>query len=119
MVVRDSRMSVSGQEALRCPGVFRRPFRKSGSGREALPVVWVWSGGLLGWRGVVGRPSRISGNGQEALQDVWKWSAGPPDVWEALLDVCEGSGGPQGCPVVIGRSSRNSGSDRWAFPYVR
>ena len=31
---------------------------------------------------------------------------------EALLDIREWSGGPPGCPGVVGRSSRMSGSGR-------
>ena len=42
----------------------------SGSGREALSDVQVWSGGLPGSPGVIGRPSRMSGSGREALKDV-------------------------------------------------
>ena len=37
------------------------------SGREALPEVREWSGGLPGCPGVVGRPSRMSGSGRESL----------------------------------------------------
>ena len=40
----------------------------------------------------------MSGSGREALQDVWEWSGGPPV-----------------CPVVVGRSSRMSGSGREAL----
>ena len=57
------------------------PSRLSGSGREALPDVSVWSRGppnvkewsegLPGCPGVVGRPSRMSGSGREAISDVW------------------------------------------------
>ena len=46
----------------------------SGSGREALPDIWEWSGVPLGCPGVVGIPSRMSGCGREALQDVREWS---------------------------------------------
>ena len=52
-------MSVRCREAL--PDV-RRPFRMSGSVREALLDVRVWSRGLSGFSGVVGRPSRMSGD---------------------------------------------------------
>ena len=38
---------------------------------------------------------------------------------EALKDVREWSGGPRGCPGVIGRPSRLSGSDWDALPNVR
>ena len=37
----------------------------------------------------------------------------------ALGDVRECSGGPPGCPGVIGRPSRMSGCDREALPDVR
>ena len=57
-----------------------RPSRLSGSGREALPDFWEWSGdpyrclGVVGdppgCPGVVGRPSWMSGSGQETLPDV-------------------------------------------------
>ena len=41
-----------------------------GSGRDALPDVWEWSGGLRGCPGVVGRPSQMSGSVREALKDA-------------------------------------------------
>ena len=70
-----------------------RPFWMSGSSRqalldvrEALPVVWVWSGDPYGCPvvvvvspgcpGVVRGPSRISGSGWEALSDVREWLRG-------------------------------------------
>ena len=53
----------------------------SGSGRDSLPDVREWSGGLSGCPGVVGRPtrmferpSRVSESSREALRDVWEWS---------------------------------------------
>ena len=52
------------------PGVVGRPFRRSGSGREALLEVKEWSGVPSGSPGVVGRPTRRSGSGQEALPKV-------------------------------------------------
>ena len=79
-----------------------RPSRMSGSGLEALPDVWEWSGGPPGCPVVVGkpswmsgRPSRMSKSGREALADVREWS-----------------GGPAVCPVVVGRPSLMSGSGR-------
>ena len=50
----------------------------SGSGSEALPDVWEWSGGPPGCPGVVGRPFQMNGSGSEALPDVWEWLGGPP-----------------------------------------
>ena len=47
---------------------------------------------------MVERPSRMSGSCREALPDVQKWSGGPP-----------------GCPGVVGRPYRMSGSGREAF----
>ena len=66
----------------------------TGSGREALPDVRDWSGGLLGGREaypdvrepsvgppgcprVVGKPFQLSGSSREALLDVWEWLGGP------------------------------------------
>ena len=48
-----------------------------------------------------GRPSRISANGQEALSNIREWS-----------------GGPTGCPGVVGRPSLLSWSGRETLPYV-
>ena len=42
------------------------------------------------------------GNGWEALPDVWEWSGGPP-----------------GCPGVVGRSFRKSVSGREELSEVR
>ena len=78
-----------------CPGVVGRlsrmslrggrPFRMSGSCREALLDVREWSGCPPGCPGVVGRPSRLFGSGWETLlnvgdahRDIWEWSEGPP-----------------------------------------
>ena len=66
----------------------------SGSGREALPDIQEWSGGLPGCPEVVGKPSRMSGC-------VQKWSGGPP-----------------GCPGVGGKFSGMSGSGRETLPDV-
>ena len=49
----------------------------AGSGRETLPYVREWSGGLPGCPGLVGRPSRMSEIGRETLSDVqglWRGS---------------------------------------------
>ena len=50
----------------------------SGSGREAIPDVRMWSRGRPGWPGVVVSPSWMSGSIREALPDVREWSGGPP-----------------------------------------
>ena len=111
VVGRLPRMTESGWEALsvvpvwsgdpfECPGcppgypvVVGRPTWFSGSGREALPDVWVgreaftyvqeWSGGPPGCQGVVdwlsrmagsgGRPLQISGSCQKNLPDGREW----------------------------------------------
>ena len=39
--------------------------------------------------------------------------------WEAFPDVREWSRGPPGCPGVVGRPSRMSGSVREALPVVQ
>ena len=99
-----------------------RPYRRSGSGREAFPEVQErlegppeglgvvvtllvevrqWSVGLPKGPGVVGRPSQRSGSGREALLEVRAWSGGPP----------RGSGG-------VSRRSWRSGSGRKALPKV-
>ena len=66
----------------------------SRSGRETLPDLREWLGGLPGCPGVVGRPSQmsgrpfvLSGSGWKSILDVWEWSGG-------LLDVREWLGGP-------------------------
>ena len=114
--------------------------------REALLDIREWSGGSLVCPGVVERPSQMSKSGRETLQDVRKWSRdpprcsgvvrGPPECPGGLVDVCSGQdaladvwewsgyppgcpGGPLGCPGVVGRPSRMSGSVWEAFPDVR
>ena len=62
------------------PNVVGRPSRRSGSGREALLKVGVWSGGSPGGPGVVRRPLRRFGCGRESLPDVWQWSGGFPVI---------------------------------------
>ena len=42
-----------------------------------------------------------------------------PDVREALLNVRKWSGGPPGCPGVVGRTSRITGIGWQALPNVR
>ena len=44
----------------------------SGSGREALPDFWEWSGFPPGCQGVVERPYRMFGSGPDTLPDVQK-----------------------------------------------
>ena len=80
------------------PGVVSRLSRRSGSSREALPKVRVWSGAVgrpSRQSKVVGRPSQRYGFGRE-------WSGHPP--------------GSQG---VVGRPYRRYGSGREAIPEVR
>ena len=48
------------------PVVVEMPSRMAGSGWEAFPDVWKWSGGLSRCHGVVWRPSRMSGSSREA-----------------------------------------------------
>ena len=47
------------------------------SGRETLPYVCEWSGGLPRCPGVVGSSSRMSGSGRKALPVVREWSGDP------------------------------------------
>ena len=54
----------------------------------------------------------MSRSGRKTLPAVWEW-------WEALPDAWELSGGPPGCPGVVGWPSRMSGSVRKALPDVR
>ena len=54
----------------------------------------------------------MSGIGRETLPVV-------PEGWEALQDVQEWSGVSPGCPDVVGRRSRMSGSGRKALLDVR
>ena len=56
--------------------------------------------------------SRMSGSGWEALLDVREYR-------EALSDVREWSGGPPGCPGMVGRPSWMSSSGREALSDVR
>ena len=51
---------------------------------------------------MVAWPSLMSGSGREALLDVLEWS-----------------GGPHGCPLVVGSPSRMSGNGRDDLPDVR
>ena len=103
----------------------------SGRGQETLPDDREWSGGppdvreLLGdssgCPGVVGRlsrmslrggsPSRMSGSCRETLLDAC-------EGWGALPDVRQLSGGPPGCPGVVGSPSQMSGSGRESLPDV-
>ena len=56
----------------------------SGSGREALPNVWEWSGGPPRCPGVVGKPSRMSRKPSRMSEGVQKARL---DVREALSNV--------------------------------
>ena len=91
VVWRPSRMSLRGG----------RPFKMSGSCREALPDVPEG-----------GRQSRLSGSSRKTRPDVREW-------WEALPDVRDRSGGPPGCSAVVRRPSRMCGSGRVALPDIR
>ena len=99
----------------------------SGSGLEAIPDVQKWWEDPPVCPGVVLRPFWMFGSGRETIPDVRKLSGDPlkvfkslPDVWgwrEALLDVCQFSGGcpgcpgvTPGCPAVVGRLCRMSGN---------
>ena len=122
--------------------VVGRPSQMSGSGREALPNVREWlgnppgcPGSLHGCLGVVGSPSQklggpleclglvrrlsqMSESGLEALPDVQELSKALPDVWdgrEAIPNVRKWLGVPPGCPGVVRRPSRMSGSGRKAI----
>ena len=59
--------------------------------------------------GVVGMSSRMSGSGREFRPNVPEWSRGPHSC----------SGGPPGCPGVVGRPSWKSGSSREAIADFR
>ena len=57
------------------------------------------------------RPSLMSGSGPEALPGVVEISARKSRSGrEAIPDVRKLSGGPYGCPAVVGRHSQMSGS---------
>ena len=110
-------MSVSGQEAL--PDV-----------QGYLPDIREWSEDNQGLAGVVGRPSWMYGSSRLALPDV---RGNPvhvvrrlPIVREAIADVRKWSGGPSGCPAVVGslyrmsvRPSRIFESGQETLPDVR
>ena len=80
----------------------------SGSGREALPDVWEWSGGLPGCPGVFGWPSRMCSSSKVALPDVGS-SPGCPEL----------VGNPPRCPGLVQRSSSMSKSGQEALLDVR
>ena len=77
----------------------------SGSGGETLPDVWKafrMSERPRGSLGVFGRPFRMFGSVREALPDVWEWT-----------------GGPSGCPGVVGSPSWMSRSVQKAHPHAQ
>ena len=85
-------MSESGRVAL--PDVWY--------GREALPNVHEWLGGLPGYPGVVEMPCRMSEKASQPL----------PDIREVLLTT-------PGHPGVVMRTSRMFDSGREDLPHVR
>ena len=89
-----------------------RPFRRSGSGREALSEVRLWSKGPPGGSGESKSPSQWFWSGQEALPEVW-------ECLEAFHEVREWSVGLPGGLGVVGRPSRRFGIGREALPEVR
>ena len=106
-------MPGSGQEALpddreclgvltKCPVVFGRHARISGSGQVALSDVQEWSGDPAECSGGVGSPPGCPGG----FADVWEWWGHPP--------------GSHGRPSRMSRSGRRptwiSGSGREACP---
>ena len=103
---RHSRMSLRGG----------RPFRMSGSCREALPnvredlpVVREWSRD----------PSECPGGPPRFPVVVGMFSLMSGSVWEAVPDVQECSGGHTRCLGVVGRPYRMSGSGRVAHSDVQ
>ena len=101
------------------PGVVGRPCRMSASG--GMPS-WM-SGSLHGCPGVFEKPSRMSGRtiqmfGRSSRMSVTVQKA-LPDIREALLNVRKWSRGSLGCPRVVRRPSRMSGSGRDALSDVR
>ena len=128
------------------PPDVREGSRMSRRGREALPNVRALSEGPHGCLGVVGRPSwmslrvgrpfrmcgkpswlsesarrpsEMSGSGRESIP----YDQGAlPNVRYSLVilpDVREWSGGPPGCPGIVGWPSRMSGSGRDSLPNVQ
>ena len=119
-----------------------RSSRRSGCGREAIPVVQECSGGpprdaavvgmTPGGPGVFVRPSQRSESGREALLEVREWLGvypGDPGVVgrlsrsygggrEARSEVRPWSVHPPGGPGVVGRLSRRSGCVRKALQEV-
>ena len=101
------------------PGVVGRPCRMSASGGM---LSWM-SGSLHGCPGVFEKPSRMSGRtiqmfGRSSRMSVTVQKA-LPDIREALLNVQKWSRGSLGCPRVVRRPSRMSGSGRDALSDVR
>ena len=80
----------------------------SGSSRDALPDVLVWSRGPPGCPGVVGKHSRMSGSCRESVPDV-RVVARPSRMYG---NGRERSRGSPGCPGVVGSPSRMSRSGR-------
>ena len=97
-------------------------------GREALLDVQEWSVGPVGCPGVVRRPYRMYGSGQQSLSNVREWSgdlhecperpSGCPRVVERRV-LREWSGGPPGCPGVVGGPYGFCGSGRETLPNGR
>ena len=65
-----------------------------------------------------GRPVWMSGSGRETLSDVQEWSGGPPGCPGVVGRPSQRPGGPSGCPGVVERPSRLSGSGRETLPNV-
>ena len=99
MVGTSYRMSLRGGRLFRMSGSCRVAIPDV---REALPILWKWSGDHLRCPREDERLTRISGSGREALPDTREWSGGPP-----------------GCPEVFGSPSRMTGSGRESISDVR
>ena len=61
----------------------------------------------------------MSGSGREAIPDVRMLSGGHPESPGDPTDIPEWSGGYLGCPRVVGRPSRMSGSGREILTNIR
>ena len=85
----------------------------SGSGQEALSVVWEWLGDPSECPGVVDWPSHMSRSGREVLPNVRERFGGCADIrgnQGALPDVREWLEDPPGCSGVVRRPSLLAGS---------
>ena len=67
---------------------------------------------------MVGRPFHKFGSGREALLEVWQLSGGPPGCPGVVGNPSRMCGGPPGCPGVVGMQARMTRSGCEVLPDV-